>query len=79
MATTTKDRLREAWREDRGQSFVIVAVMLTVLLGFMGIVIDIGWYEVNLIRVQRAADAVFRRLRRRGFGRGDQNPALAAG
>jgi hypothetical protein len=45
------------WREDGGQSFIIVAVMLTALLGFMGIVIDVGWYEVNLVRVQRAADA----------------------
>jgi hypothetical protein len=43
--------------EDRGQSFVIVAVMLTALFGFMGLVIDVGWYEVNLVRVQRAADA----------------------
>src|SRR6266850_4506722 len=45
------------WQDDRGQSFIIVAVMLTALLGFVGIVIDIGWYEVNLVRVQRAADA----------------------
>jgi hypothetical protein len=45
------------WRDERGQSFVMVALMLTALLGFVGVVIDIGWYEVNLIRVQRAADA----------------------
>src|SRR5688572_28956481 len=45
------------YRDESGQSFVIVALLLTVLLGFVGIVIDIGWYEVNLIRVQRAADA----------------------
>ncbi|MGH2492500.1 MAG: pilus assembly protein TadG-related protein [Candidatus Limnocylindria bacterium] len=45
------------WRDERGQSFVIVALLLTALLGFVGIVIDVGWYEVNLIRVQRAADA----------------------
>src|SRR3989442_10812537 len=47
----------DAWSDDRGQSFVIVALMLAALLGFMGIVIDVGWYEVNLVRVQRAADA----------------------
>src|SRR2546428_1340140 len=31
--------------------------MLTALFGFMGLVADIGWYELNMIRVQRAADA----------------------
>jgi Flp pilus assembly protein TadG len=45
------------WRDERGQSFVVVALLLTVLLGFVGIVIDVGWYQVNLVRVQRAADA----------------------
>jgi hypothetical protein len=45
------------WRDERGQSFIMVALMLTALLGFIGIVIDVGWYEVNLVRVQRAADA----------------------
>src|SRR3981081_3978049 len=45
------------WREERGQAFIMVALMLTMLLGFIGIVIDVGWYEVNLVRVQRAADA----------------------
>jgi Flp pilus assembly protein TadG len=50
-------RLAGMWRDERGQSFVMIALMLAALLGFMGIVVDIGWYEVNLIRVQRAADA----------------------
>jgi Flp pilus assembly protein TadG len=45
------------WRDERGQGFIMVALMLTALLGFVGIVIDVGWYEVNLVRVQRAADA----------------------
>src|SRR5882762_10136330 len=53
----TRRRLVGMWRDERGQSFILVAIMLTALLGFMGIVIDVGWYEVNLIRVQRAADA----------------------
>ncbi len=44
-------------RDDRGQTLVIVALMLGVLLGFSGLVADIGWYELNLIRMQRAADA----------------------
>src|SRR5256886_5157856 len=44
-------------REDGGQTLVIVALMLSLLLGFAGLVADIGWYELSLIRVQRAADA----------------------
>src|ERR1700687_4315949 len=50
-------RLLGIGRDERGQSFILVALMLTMLLGFIGIVIDVGWYEVNLVRVQRAADA----------------------
>src|SRR6267143_5258095 len=44
-------------RDERGQAFIMFAIMLMMLLGFIGIVIDVGWYEVNLVRVQRAADA----------------------
>src|SRR3979411_208980 len=44
-------------REPKGQTRVIVALMIVVLLGFTGLVTDIAWYEVNLMRVQRAADA----------------------
>ena len=43
--------------EQSGQTLVIVAVMIVALLGFTGLVIDLGWYEVNLMRIQRAADA----------------------
>src|SRR5947209_8062811 len=48
---------RANWRDDRGQTLVIVALMLTALFGFVGLVADIGWYELNMVRVQRAADA----------------------
>src|SRR5947209_2829977 len=44
-------------REQRGQVLVIVAVMIVALLGFTGLVTDVAWYEVNLMRIQRAADA----------------------
>src|ERR1700716_2349982 len=44
-------------REQSGQTLVIVALMIVALLGFTGLVTDIAWYEVNLMRVQRAADA----------------------
>src|SRR2546428_6171028 len=48
---------RANWRDDRGQTLVIVALSVTALFGFMGLVADIGWYELNMVRVQRAADA----------------------
>jgi Flp pilus assembly protein TadG len=56
-AVVARDGLREGARAESGQAIVMVALMLTTLLGFTGLVIDIGWFEVNLVRVQRAADA----------------------
>src|SRR5260370_40089041 len=44
-------------REQHGQILVIVAIMIVALLGFTGLVTDVAWYEVNLMRIQRAADA----------------------
>src|SRR5438309_5337334 len=44
-------------RDDRGQTLVVVALLLTMLLGFVGLAVDVAWYELNLIRMQRAADA----------------------
>src|SRR2546429_7126187 len=43
--------------DDRGQTLAVVALMLTALFGFVGLVADIGWYELNMVRLQRAADA----------------------
>ena len=48
---------RANWGDDRGQTLVIVAIVLTALFGFMGLVADIGWYELNMVRLQRASDA----------------------
>jgi hypothetical protein len=48
------DRFR---REQSGQTLVLVALLLVPLLGFTGLVADVAWYEVNLMRIQRAADA----------------------
>jgi hypothetical protein len=50
-------RIGKFRREQRGQTLVIVALMLVPLLGFTGLVSDVAWYEVNLMRIQRAADA----------------------
>jgi Flp pilus assembly protein TadG len=48
------DRFR---RDQSGQTLVLVALLLIPLLGFTGLVADVAWYEVNLMRIQRAADA----------------------
>src|SRR3989442_14780181 len=48
---------RNSPSDDRGQTLAIVALMLTALFGFMGLVADIGWDELNMVRIQRAADA----------------------
>src|SRR6267143_2917500 len=50
-------RLASFHRDDRGQTFVIVALMLVSLVGFTGIATDVAWFQMNLVRVQRAADA----------------------
>src|SRR5437870_12535727 len=42
---------------ERGQTVVILALSLTMLMGFMGLVADIAWFEVNMIRGQRTAAA----------------------
>ena len=42
---------------DEGQAIILVALLLTTLFGFVGLVVDVGWFQLNLVRVQRAADA----------------------
>src|SRR2546427_13078139 len=44
-------------RDERGQTVVIVGLTVIVLLGFLGLVADVAWDQLNLTRVQRAADA----------------------
>src|SRR5437870_2811439 len=44
-------------REDLGQTIVIAGLLLTMILGIVGLGVDIGWFELNLVRIQRAADA----------------------
>lgn len=50
-------RLVKLLREESGQSLVLMALMVTALLGFIGLVVDIGWYQVQVARAQKAADA----------------------
>src|SRR2546421_1348404 len=44
-------------REERGQTLVVVALVITMLFGFAGLALDVAWYGLNLVRMQRAADA----------------------
>ncbi|MFI5259193.1 MAG: pilus assembly protein TadG-related protein [Candidatus Limnocylindrales bacterium] len=44
-------------RQASGQTLVMFVVAIIVLLGFAAIVIDVSWYWVNTLRIQRAADA----------------------
>ena len=43
--------------DDRGQVIVVGALLMTLLLAIVGLGVDISWYQFNLIRMQRAADA----------------------
>jgi putative Flp pilus-assembly TadE/G-like protein len=47
----------QAARDDRGQVIVVAALLMTMLLALAGIGVDISWFQFNLIRMQRAADA----------------------
>jgi Flp pilus assembly protein TadG len=52
--TRRDDRRRE---RSRGQALVIFAASILMFIGLMAIVIDVTWYWVNSLKVQRAADA----------------------
>jgi hypothetical protein len=54
-AQTDRAPRRERWQ--RGQILVITGGILTILIALVGLVIDLGWYQDNVLRVQRAADA----------------------
>ncbi len=50
-------RRRFMSRHSRGQVLIITSGVLVALIAAIGLVIDLGWYQVNALRVQRAADA----------------------
>lgn len=52
-----RSRLRGLLSNEGAQAIVLVALLGTVLFGFAGLVIDISFYELSLVRIQRAADA----------------------
>ncbi|MBR4383951.1 MAG: pilus assembly protein, partial [Selenomonadaceae bacterium] len=43
--------------KQRGQVFVLFALMIPVILLFVGLAFDLGWYYFNVSRLQNAADA----------------------
>jgi hypothetical protein len=43
--------------DDRGQTLVIAALLLTIMLGMGGVAVDLSWYAYNMVRMQRTADA----------------------
>ena len=55
MSDRTPTRPRT--RSERGQILVIAGGILVTLIALVGLVIDLGWYQDNVLRVQRAADA----------------------
>jgi Flp pilus assembly protein TadG len=53
----TSGRRRPKSARERGQAIVIFAAAIVFFVGFLAIVVDVTWYWVNQLRVQRAADA----------------------
>ena len=43
--------------KQRGQALVLYALMIPLLILFVGVGIDLGWYYLNVSRLQNAADA----------------------
>ena len=41
----------------RGQALVLYALLIPLLFLFVGMGIDLGWYFINVSRLQNAADA----------------------
>ena len=41
----------------RGQAMVLYALLMPLLFLFVGVGLDLGWYYLNVSRLQNAADA----------------------
>ena len=44
-------------KDDRGQTIVVAALLLTLLIALVGLGVDVSWFSLNLVKMQRAADA----------------------
>ena len=56
----------------RGQVLVIAAGILTVLIALVGLIVDLGWYQSQVLSVQRSADAAALAL----IAREDENQVI---
>jgi hypothetical protein len=50
-------RARGLLRDDSAQAIVLVGLFLSALMALLGLAVDIAWYQINVDRMQRAADA----------------------
>ncbi len=50
------DSLRKIFRQ-RGQVMLLYALLIPVMFLFLGVAVDLGWYYLNVSRLQNAADA----------------------
>ncbi len=50
-------RVSDLGAEETGQSLMIVALSFMLFMALMGIAIDIAWFQYNVDKMQRAADA----------------------
>lgn len=57
LILSKKKKVVQALREERGAIFVLTALMLPVIFGFMGIAYDVGNVYVHKSRLQNVADA----------------------
>ena len=50
-------RVRALLGEEHAQAIVLVGLFLSALMALVGLAVDIAWYQINVDRMQRAADA----------------------
>ena len=50
--------LKKYLAERRGQVSILFALLMPIFLLFVGVALDLGWYYLNVSRLQNAADAV---------------------
>ena len=51
---------KQSWKNSfarRGQVMVLFALLIPIILLFVGLALDLGWYYLNVSRLQNAADA----------------------
>ncbi|MGB5379529.1 MAG: pilus assembly protein TadG-related protein [Acidimicrobiia bacterium] len=57
MVRNLLSRIADVRREQSGVSVVLVALMMSVLLGMAAFAVDFGWIYWNVIKIQHGADA----------------------